>query len=170
MMNKVALEIAEVSVEVTRPADTTAYSTNDVVSNSTSAPAVLTFSNCAAENEGSGYITKARVFTDSATALLGAQIRLNLYHTAPTAINDNAQFTLLYANAGNRIGYIDFPVLETGGTGSDSSGALWIDLPIQFKCARGSKALYGVPVLRTVGAAPASGQKLKFFLGIEKHS
>jgi hypothetical protein len=169
-MMKVGLEIAEVSVELTRPTDTDAYAVNDVISNSTTEPAVITFENCGADNEGSGYITKARLFTNSATALLGAQIRLHLYHTAPTAINDNAAFTLLYANAVNRIGYIDFPVLETGGTGSDASASLWIDLPIKFRCARGSKALYGVAVVRVAGAAPASGQKLKFFLGLEKHS
>jgi hypothetical protein len=169
-MMKVGLEIAEVSVELTRPADTDAYAANDVISNSTTAPAVITFENCGADNEGSGYITKARLFTNSATAMLGAQIRLHLYHTAPTAVNDNAAFTLLYANAVNRVGYIDFPALETGGTGSDAAAAIWFDLPIPFRCARGSRALYGVAVVKAAGVAPASGQKLKFFLGIEKHS
>lgn len=169
-MNRVGLTLVERSVEITRPADITAYSVNDVISNSTSAPTVLTFSNCAAEAEGFGYITKACLFVDSATALLGMVVRLHLYHTSPSAINDNAAFTLLYANAVNRIGFIDFPALTTGGSGSDSAAALWVDIPLLFNCARGSKNLYGVPMVLTAGAAPASGQKLKFFLGIEQHA
>lgn len=169
-MNRVGLTIVERSVEITRPADTDAYAANDVISTSTSAPTVLTFSNCAANDEGFGYITKARLFVDSATALLGMAVRLHLYHTAPTAINDNAAFTLLYANAVNRIGFIDFPTLATGGLGSNSAAALWVDIPLLFNCARGSKDLYGIPVVLTAGAAPASGQKLKFFLGIEQHA
>lgn len=168
-LGRVGLTVSESSVELTRPSDTNAYAVYDVVSNSTSAPAVLTFTNCARVVAGGGYIMKVRLFTDSATAMLGAQIRLHLYHTAPTATNDNAQFVLLYANAANWIGYIDLPALATEGTGSNSSAALWVDMPLKFHCAAASTSLYGVPELRTVGAAPASGQKLYFFLGIEQY-
>jgi hypothetical protein len=140
-----------------------------VISNSTSAPAVLTFAGCARISAGHGYITKGRLFTNSASALLGAQIRLHLYHTAPTAINDNSPFTLLYANATSRIGWIDFPALTTEGAGSDSSYSLWVDVPLKFHCAAASTALYGIPEVKAAGAAPASGQKLYFFLGTEQH-
>lgn len=169
-MNRVGLTIEEIAAtEFARPANTDVYAANDVLCNSTSAPTVLTFENCSGEKGAGGYIAKARIFTDSATGLLGTQFRLNLFHTAPTPVNDNAQYPLLYANAVNRIGYLDFGPLETGGTGSNSSAALWIDIPLQYRCAQASRNLSGILVVRVVGAAPVSGQKFRVFLGVEKH-
>lgn len=168
-MNQVGIQLVEKSYEITRPADTNVYAANDIVSNSTSSPTIITFSDAAAVIGGSGFVNKGRILIDSATALLGTIFRLHLYHTAPTAINDNSPFTLLYANAGNRIGYIDFPALETGGTGSNASSALWIDLPIGFKCPDNSKDLFGLLMVKTAGSAPSSAQKIKIFLGIEQH-
>lgn len=156
----VGLKTAEVAATFARPADTTAYTAKDAVTNSTSSPSVMTFTNACRVAGGCGSITKARLFVDSATAMLGAVLRLHLYHTAPTAINDNAAFTLLYANRDKRIGYIDFPALATEGTGSDSSAALWIDMPMAYCCAAADRNLYGLLEITTPGAAPASGQNI----------
>lgn len=146
---------AAVSVSFTRPADTTAYAAKDAVSNSTSAPTVLTFSNLARVNAGSGYITKARVMTDQAANV--ARFRLHLYHTAPTAINDNAQHTILWANRANRIGFIDFDAMQTEGTGSDAANALNSTIRLAFVCAAASRTIYGL--LETRDAfTPANGQ------------
>jgi hypothetical protein len=150
-----------VGVEFTRPADTTAYAALDAVSDSTSAPTVLTFANLARVNGGSGYITKARLFTDQKTNV--ARFRLHLFHTAPTAINDNSPYTLLYANRANRIGHIDFPACATEDpTNSTAASARvvpdGVSLPLAFKCADGAKTIYGL--LETLDAfTPASGQK-----------
>lgn len=168
-VGRVGLTHYESSTEITRPSDTTAYSAKDVLSDSTSAPTVLTFTGCARVAAGSGYVCKGRIFTDSATALLGTVFRLHLYHTAPTAVNDNAQFPLLYANKAKRVGYIDFPALATEGTGSDSAAALWVDLPVKFTCAAVSTSLYGMLEVITVGAAPASGQKVYVAIDLEQH-
>ena len=94
-----------------RPADTTAYAALDTVSTSTSAPVVITFSNMARINAGSGYITKARIMTDQKTNT--ARFRLHLFHTAPTLTNDNAAFPLLWADRANRVGKIDFGAMTT---------------------------------------------------------
>lgn len=168
-MGRVGLTHHESSTSFARPSNTDAYAAKDSVSNSTSAPTILTFTNCGRIAGGSGYICKGRIFTDSATALLGSVFRLHLYHTAPTAINDNAAFTLLYANRANRCGYIDFPALATEGTGSDSSSSLWVDLPLKFTCAAASTSLYGALEITTVGAAPASGQNIYIALDLEQH-
>jgi hypothetical protein len=169
-IGRVGLTIAEIGVELTRPNDTPgAYSALDVIANATSAPGVLTFPSCARVQNGGGYITKARLFSNSATGLLGCQIRLHLYHTAPTAINDHAPFTLLYANAASRIGWIDFPALTTEGTGSDSTYSLWVDVPLKFHCSTLLTSLFGIPEVKTPGAAPIAQQKLYFFLGVEQH-
>ena len=143
------------AVTLTRPADTNAYAAKDAVSDSTSAPTVLTFSNIARLNGGSGYITKARLMTNQSSNI--ARYRLHLYHTAPAAINDNSQFTLLWANRTNRVGYIDFDALNTEGTGSDAAGALNTAIRLAFVCAAASDDLIGR--LETLDAfTPANAQ------------
>jgi hypothetical protein len=153
-----------VGVELTRPADTTAYTAKDVVSDSTSAPTVLTFANFARVNAGSGIIVRARLMTDQKTNT--AQFRLHLFHTAPTATNDNSPYLLLYSNAANRIGMIDFPAMTSEDSTNSTAAAtmrpssdggfgppnLW------YQAAAASRAIYGV--LEAVTAfTPASGQK-----------
>jgi hypothetical protein len=111
------------NVTLTRPSDTNAYIAKDTVSNSTSAPVVLTFTNIVGVAGQSGYITKARFITNQSTNT--ARFRLHLYRTSPSAINDNSPFTLLAANAAARIGVIDFPACQTEGSGSDASNTMF---------------------------------------------
>lgn len=156
--------------ELTRPANTTAYAAKDAVSDSDSAPTLLNFANVARENGGSGYIVKARLFSNQST--LTARFRLHLFHTAPTPINDNSPYTLLYANRANRIGYIDFPAAGTEGSGSDAASSLVTPnvsggmLPLAFVCADNDPDLYGM--LEALDAfTPASGQKFYIELDCE---
>ena len=147
--------MATSAATLTRPSDTTAYTAKDAVSNSTSAPTVLTFADLARVNAGSGYIVKARLMTNQSTNT--ARFRLHLYHTAPTAINDNAAHTLLWANRANRLGYIDFAATQTEGSGSDAATSQNDTVRLPFVCASGSRAVYGL--LETLDAfTPASGQ------------
>jgi hypothetical protein len=144
-----------VSAAFARPADVAAYASKDVVSNSTSAPIVLTFANLARVNAGSGYLVKARLESDQATNT--ARFRLHLYHTAPTPINDNAAFTILWANRAKRVGTIDFDALQTEGAGSDAAYSANKDVRLAFACDAASRTLYGV--LETLDPfTPASGQ------------
>ncbi len=145
-----------VETSFARPADTTAYAAKDAVSNSTSAPTVLTFTNLARESGGSGYIAKARLWTDQAANV--AQFRLHLFHTTPTAINDNAAQTLLWANRSKRIGYIDFAAMQTEGTGSDAANSQVTDVWLPFTCATGSRNLLGLLETLTI-FTPASAQQ-----------
>lgn len=153
-----------VGVELTRPADTTAYTAKDVVSDSTSAPTVLTFANFARVNAGSGIIVRARLMTDQKTNT--AQFRLHLFHTAPTATNDNSPYLMLYSNAANRIGMIDFPAMTSedstnstaAATMRPSSDGAYGPPNLWYQAAAASRAIYGV--LEAVTAfTPASGQK-----------
>ena len=153
------------NVTLTRPGDTNAYIAKDTVSNSTSAPVVLTFTNSVSAQGVSGYIVKARLITNQSTNT--ARFRLHLYTTAPTAINDNSPFTLLAANAGLRIGVIDFPACQTEGSGSDAANAMYTvgalnnastqspQGPLPFISA--AKSIYGI--LETLDAfTPAASQ------------
>lgn len=158
------LSISEVTL--TRPADTTAYAANDAVSNSTSAPALLQFSNVLPLAGADGLIVAARCMTNQST--FTGSLRLHLFKTsAPTPINDNSPQTVLWANRAVRIGYIDFAGFTTGGTGSDCAITLGTfpgsgnALPVELDS--GQTSLWGM--VETRGAfTPASGQQFFFAL------
>jgi len=153
-----------VAASFTRPANVTAYASKDAVSDATSSPNVLTFTDIARVNGGTGYIVKARLETDQSTNV--ARFRLHLFNTAPTAINDNAPYTLLWANRAARIGYVDFDGCQTEGTGSDCANAVNDTVRLHFKCAADSRTLYGIK--ETLDAfTPASGQNFYVALSAE---
>ena len=108
------------SATFTRPADTNVYAAGDAVSNSTSAPTILSFAGAARATGGSGLILSARHIKNNTTA---ANYRLWLYRETAAAVNDNAAFALLWANRATRIGFIDFSH-TTGAAGSDSSSSI----------------------------------------------
>jgi hypothetical protein len=143
---------ASVSASFTRPADTTAYAAGDAVSNATSSPAILQFPGAARVAGASGLILSARHIKNNTTA---ASFRLWLYRETAAAVNDNAQFALLWANRANRIGFIDF-AHTTGGTGSNSSSSLatFVNLPFSLV----GTALFG-QLTTTGGYTPASGEQ-----------
>jgi hypothetical protein len=142
--------------ELTRPADTTAYAAKDVISDSTSAPTVLTFTGVARASGGSGYITKARIMTDLKTWT--GRMRLHLFDTSPTAINDNSPFLLLYANKATRIGVIDFTTAATEDATNSTGAEVINDLVRLPYVTTGGANIFGI--LEVLEAAtPASGQK-----------
>ena len=153
---------AVVAATFTRPANVTAYASKDTVSDSTGSPTVLTFTNVARVNAGTGYIVKARIMTDQSTNV--ARYRLHLFSVAPTAINDNAAWTLLWANKEERIGHIDFDGCQTEGTGSDCANAVNATVRLHFVAA--TRTLYGL--LESLDAfTPASGQNYYIELSAE---
>ena len=148
------------SASFTRPADTTAYAANDAVANSTSAPALLTFANCANANGGQGYIVKTRLLTNQKTCT--ARFRLSFYHTAPSPVNDNAPKPMLYANKDKLIGRIDLDPCNTEDATSDAAFALSTAL-MPYVCAAADTKIYCI--LTTLDAfTPASAQQ--FYLEI----
>lgn len=161
-------KITNVTAEYTRPADANAYAALDVYSNSTSAPAVLTFTSIARISGGSGRIMKAIAYTDQKTNT--ARFKLHLYNTSPTAINDNSPYLQLYANNASYVGSINFSAMTTEdptnsttaySVSSEGSG----NLPLAFLTS-GSANLFGI--VEIIDAfTPASGQKLYFSLTAE---
>ena len=141
----------------TRPADTSAYTAQDVVSNSTSAPALLTFSGAARVVGGSGIILSAR-HMKTGTVASGATYRLHIYKdSSVTPQNDNSQFTMLFANRSKRVGYIDFSH-SAAGSGSDSTGALSTFTNLPFVCDVAATALYGILTI-TSAFTPISAEQ-----------
>lgn len=157
---------AQVGVELTRPADTTAYAALDAVtSNSGSGVVSFTFTDIARVNSGSGYITKARLVTDQSANV--AQFRLWLFNATPgTLQNDNAAYLIKYADKLTRLGYIDFPAMSTE-AGSDCAQALADNIRLAFT-ADSSGDLVGILQTRTA-FTPASGQKIYCVLTAERN-
>lgn len=151
------------SASITRPADTTAYSANDSLSNSTSAPTPLSFTGIFPNSGNDGYIVAARATVQGA-AFAGA-LRLHLYTSSVTAVNDNSPFTLLFANRAIKIGYIDFLGFQYGGTGSDCSesyGVFSTGSYLPAVLATGT-TIYGLVEVRTA-FTPTSAQQFYFEL------
>jgi hypothetical protein len=144
------------SSSFTRPANTTAYAAQAVVSDSTTAATVLTFTSAGRANGRSGIILSARHIKQSTTTS-GATYRIYLYTVAPTAINDGSQFTLLYATRASQIGYIDFNHVG-GGTGSDLTVGLTTFTNLPFTCDAVSSSLFGILTV-TQAYTPTSGEQ-----------
>lgn len=127
----------------TRPGDANDYAANDAVSNSTSAPAYLTFADIARVNGGSGYIMEAYAAHEKASVT--PRLRLHLFNVAPTPINDNAALAFTYAivGAAGYLGYVDFDAMTTNG-GTDFSKSQMTKIGKTFTCASASRALYGM--------------------------
>lgn len=145
------------SASFTRPTDTIAYTSGDGVSNSTTAPTAIEFTNAARVNSGSGLIISSKL-TKSSPPTTNASFRLWLFTSAPSNVPlDNAAFGISFANRITRIGYIDFTSFVAG-TDCAESVASGIQLP--FKLPGGS-SLFGI--LQALGAyPPISGEQ--FFL------
>lgn len=133
----------------TRPNDTNAYGANDVVCNSTSAPAVLTFADVGPSGGGEVWITGVDLRIDAAAVPAGMTImRLHLYNAAPTPINDNAAFDLPSGDRAKYLGFIDLPTpVDVGATLWSSTEELFYAVRKQVTLA--SANLYGILVTVT---------------------
>ena len=158
----------EVSVEKTRPADTTAYTNEDVISESTSAGTAWTFTDAVPENGAGGKIVKAVVLCDETGQV--PVLSMYLSNVTPTgALDDNgANTNPVYATEGdNYQGRLDWAALEDlGGPSEAILTAADLKVPLPFVCAAGAKALYGVLVVRSAAHTPTSGEKYRVTLTI----
>jgi hypothetical protein len=103
------------SSTITRPADTTAYASGDLVANSVTAGSVtnLQFTTLARVSGGSGVIVGAQI-QKSTNSTTNAAFRLHLFNTAPTytsAGDNSAMTTVVVASAKGYLGYIDISAM-----------------------------------------------------------
>lgn len=109
-------------------------------------------------NGGSGFINALKLSTNN-TTVTNAVFDCYAYETPLSAILDNAQQMVLYANAGKGI-FLGTIVMVAGGTGSDGLHGYIANINLLFKCAANSKRIYLRYVNPTAtGYIPASGQK-----------
>lgn len=165
----VAGALVSVSATFTRPADTTAYTANDVVSNDTSATTLMAFSGAARVNGGSGYIVGIRVLTNKKS--ITPRFRVHIANaTSITVSADNAAAQLKYADITKRVASYDLAAMSTAAdtTNSDQSGAADYTMRLPFVAAAGSTSLY--VWLETLDAfTPASGESFTVVLLIDQN-
>jgi hypothetical protein len=113
-MGQVGGHIANPSASFTRPADTTAYASGDLVANSTTAGSVAPMEFTILRQEmgrraGNSAMIRRAFVRKSGTGVTNASFRLHLYGSSPTAANgDNAAWST--SQAATWLGAIDVVV------------------------------------------------------------
>jgi hypothetical protein len=150
----------------TRPADTTAYASGDLVANSTTAASVvaISFTGAARVAAGAGIVVTASIFK-STTTTSNALFRLHLFSadavaSAP-ANGDNGAFTP--ADKDVWLGAIDISVDKAFGDGAAGRGMANFGPGVYFKLASGT-TLYGLLEAR---AAYAPGDSETFVVAVD---
>lgn len=162
-------KIVRVSATFTRPADTTGYTANDVVSNNASTTTLMTLANAVRVAAGSGYIVRARLETDKKS--ITPRFRVHLYNASnPTVSADNAAMQDKYADSSKRIAQFDLPAMTTAAdtTNSDMSRAHDSTLRVPIVAAAGATSIYAM--LEALDAfTPASGESFTLTLWIDQN-
>ena len=155
----------KVDANFTRPANTTQYAAGDVVSDDAASPSIITFSNCAQVDAGSGTIVSAHIVSSAAQGTL-PDMELYIFDTSVTAVNDNAAFTVTDAEMRTCVACIAFEQAnwKTSALNSRCEGSTGI---YNFVCGSGSRDLYGLLVERGT-YTPASGERFDIRLNIEQ--
>lgn len=108
-------------VTLARPNNATAYTANDAVTDSPSAPTALSFAGCARAAGGGTTLMQARMTINKVMGT--TRYRLHLFRDTPASIpNDNDAFATTWANSSLRLGYVDFATPVVGGDCTDYYG------------------------------------------------
>ena len=138
----------QIQVNFTRPSDTTAYASGDVVCNSTSAPVIMTFTNCARVSGGTGILIGGALMSSAnvATKLSG---ELWIFTATVSMDNDNAVFTPTDTEMATLVGVIPFTTWYVGDATSGAGGNAWSDASsISFPYTCATTSLYGILIAR----------------------
>ena len=158
----------EVSVEKTRPSNTTAYSDEDVFSESAGSGTAWTFDAVVPDGGAGGQIVKAMVACDDTNIV--PVMTMYLTNVTPTGVlNDNVGNTNpVYATeSDNYQGRLDWPAMQDlGGMSESVLTSADTKLPLHFTTAAGDDALYGVLVVRSAAHTPTSAAKIRVTLTI----
>jgi hypothetical protein len=150
-------------VTITRPSNTTAYIAGDVMGvadvsvAANAGSAILTFAE-AGPAGGTVVVTAADLLVYVASVPAGmTSFTLHLYDSAPTAILDNAVWTVPAGDRTKWLGKIDIgSPAALGVSGAATLGVQADQVNKQFKLAEGSTSLYGL-LVSNGGFTPASG-------------
>ena len=142
---------------LTRPADTTSYSQNDLIASSTTAGSIVVPSFAIANAAGGAIIPRIRLTTNKTSGWDGVTLRVRLWSVAPTYTNgDNGAYAVATGGAGLLAQY-DVTLQQFGDAASGNATptvgtAAWI------KLASGTAVYWDIQYLGTAALAPASSQ------------
>ncbi|HYF36197.1 MAG TPA: hypothetical protein VD994_12965 [Prosthecobacter sp.] len=169
-LGEVGLRHIRVQGSFTRPANTTAYATGDVMNDSTSAPTVATITNVARKPGAGGRIVSAQLHSSQNGTW--ADIDVFIFSaTIASPGNDNAAFTPSDAEMLTLQTVLKFPAANAviGNATAAAGGNSFIPLPDLsrvFQCAANTTTLYWVPVARG-SYTPVSAEVFTLVLGVE---
>lgn len=160
----VGAEIVTVTATFTRPANTTAYTAGDVVSNNATTSTLLVLPNVVRAAGGSGTLLGAILETSGPSLPTFPSQMTASFFSAPvptvTWAADNAAATTIGANALYRLATVSFPPLA-GGTGTNTSLTAEATPPYKtMTCASGSRDWH-VGFVDNTGSTPISAQTFR---------
>jgi hypothetical protein len=128
-------------VSFTRPADTTAYASGDIVANSTTAGSVvpLNFPSC---SDGIGHSLQIRRvrLSKSTTGVTNASFRLHLFNVLPTVTSGDNAAIVIATGAAKYLGQVDIVMNQSFTDG----GAGQATCEINCHPVAGASNLYGL--------------------------
>lgn len=112
------------SANFTRPADTTAYASGDLVANNTAAASVVPLSWTAARTVTGLFQVRAALMRKSDAGVTNAQFRLHLFSATPTiaTTGDNGVFASVVTGYTTHLGFIPITVAQVFAAGSTGRG------------------------------------------------
>lgn len=150
------------SSTITRPADTTAYTSGDLLANSTTAGSVTPLTFAVPWNHGRFGVVRGFTIKKSGTTITNATFTLHLYRSSPVVVNgDNAALSTDFAN---KIGSIDGAIMvgySDAGYQSTFGGNFYVDT------ANTSRYIYGLLEAKAA-YTPVSGEIFTVTLVLEQ--
>lgn len=110
-------DFVTVSTDITRPANTTTYTINDALADTTPTVGGFTFTSAARKSAGAGMITDMW-FSFEEDAAVPLQGEIHIFDTSVTAITDNAAYAISDAEAKTQIGKVPFALEDNGNQGT----------------------------------------------------
>lgn len=154
-------EFATISVDVTRPADTTTYAVNDAIADSTSSTNAFTIPDAVKASGGSGIITDIMMISsaDPATSL---QCEILFFDSGITTPVDNAAFAISDVDAKKFVGIVPLVLQDVGN--NDVGHAQGVNMG--FTCAGSANLRFCVRAKNAY--APANGEVFTFRFKIQR--
>lgn len=148
-----------VKASFTRPANTTAYATGQLVANSTTAASVVPLNFTVSRMQNSSFSIRRVRLKKSGTSVTNASFRVHLFNAVPTVATtgDGGTVTSVVSGSANAIGRFDVTIDQAYADGSNGSGVPTAGGEVTALPATGTQLIYAL--VEAKGAyTPVSGE------------
>ncbi|MGB6176254.1 MAG: hypothetical protein WBF43_07935 [Methylocella sp.] len=140
---------------LTRPANTTAYATNQLIASSTAAGSIAVPSFQIASNSGGVILSRLRLETNVAAGWNGINLSVNLWSATPTYTNGDGASYAVAAGSANWLANFLISLIQFG-DGAAGAASLTGANEMALKLASGMSVFWDIQILGA--ATPISGQ------------